>query len=80
MIDNTWDAGIVYVAVGGVQITTTTPETLPFTGSDFGEAGLAGIALALVALGGVALMAVRRREEEVVTAAEAGSDLGWDVE
>ncbi|HSR44512.1 MAG TPA: SdrD B-like domain-containing protein, partial [Acidimicrobiia bacterium] len=80
VIDNTWDAGIVYVAVGGVQITTTTPETLPFTGSDFGEAGLAGIALALVALGGVALMAVRRREEEVVTAAEAGSDLGWDVE
>jgi hypothetical protein len=72
VIDRTWDAGVAFVEVGGVVITT--PETLPFTGADLGEGGLAGIALALLALGGVALLSVRRREEETVVA-EAWTDL-----
>ena len=79
VIDKSWDAGIVYVDVGGIQITTTTPETLPFTGADLGEGGAAGIALALLALGGVALLAVRRREDVEIVAA-GWSDRLWDVQ
>jgi hypothetical protein len=72
--DLTWDAGVAFVEVGGVVITT--PETLPFTGANIGEGGMAGIALALLALGGVALLSVRRREDETVVVAEAWTDLG----
>ena len=74
VIDRTWDAGVAFVEVGGVVITT--PETLPFTGANIGEGGMAGIALALLALGGVALLSVRRREDETVVVAEAWTDLG----
>jgi hypothetical protein len=76
--DLTWDAGVAFVEVGGVVITT--PETLPFTGANFGEGGMAGIALALLALGGVALLSVRRREERTEVVATGWSGRLWDVE
>ena len=84
VIDNTWDAGVAFVAVAGVQITTTTvavsQETLPFTGAVLGEGGAVGVALAMLALGGVALLTVRRREEDGVTVATGWSSRLWDVE
>ena len=42
---------------------------------NFGEGGMAGIALALLALGGVALLSARRREDETVVVTEAWTDL-----
>jgi hypothetical protein len=70
------------VSVLAVQITTSSvsAETLPFTGAGFGEGGAVGVALAMLALGGVALLTVRRREEDAVTVATGWSSRLWDVE
>ena len=70
--DLTWDAGI-YEGMSRVEvlpqvITTTTvttaaqtTETLPFTGTYGG--GLGGIGVALIALGGLMVLVLRRRDE-----------------
>ncbi len=43
-------------------------ETLPFTG--FGDGSMSGVAFALVALGGLVVLSIRRRETEVTVAQE----------
>ncbi len=73
--DLTWDAGIfetpeVLPQVITTASTSTPPETLPFTGAING--GVGGIAFALLALGWLVLLAIRRREEEAVVVEE-----GW---
>jgi len=77
-IDLTWDAGFYEAPLVLPQVITTStatpPETLPFTGAiprGFGELG-AG----LVAFGGLVVLVVRRREEEVATAIIGSSILG----
>lgn len=50
------------------MITTTTatlPETLPVTGAE--ASGVGGIEAALLAFGGLVVLALRRREEELAT-------------
>ena len=72
--DLTWDAGIFETPEVLPQVITTTtstpPETLPFTGATSGGAG--GIAFALLALGSLVLLAVRRREERTEEAMLGG--------
>ena len=63
--DLSWDAGLTKPAVLPQVITTTTsppPETLPFTG--LGEGDLGGVGVALLVLGSVLLLVMRKREEE----------------
>ena len=65
--DMSWDAGLVVPAVLPQVITTVatvgqTAETLPFTGSSSRD--MAGLGLALLALGSLAILVVRRREDE----------------
>lgn len=70
-VDDTWDAGLIRFAVLPLVVTTsTTPETLPFTGSADAP-GLTGFALALLALGGMAVISLRRREEQPI--------VGWSA-
>ncbi|NNC40635.1 MAG: hypothetical protein HKN95_08075, partial [Acidimicrobiia bacterium] len=64
-IDHTWDAGVFRPARVLPQVVTTTPEVLPFTGSS-DTPGLGGLAAALVALGGMAVLAMKRKEEQPV--------------
>jgi hypothetical protein len=68
--DLTWDAGIYKTPQVLPQVITTTtstpPETLPFTGALGG--GLGQVGVALVAFGGLVVLALSRREEEVGTA------------
>ncbi len=79
--DLTWDAGVV-VEVKGIQVeptTTTSPppvepvtvETLPFTGAETEEMVL--LALGALAGGALLLVAVSRRDEHVVAAADGGT-------
>lgn len=74
--DLTWDAGLVpirptlvlpQVITASTTTSTTiaaTSETLPFTG--IGDSLVGGVAVALLALGGLVLLAIRRREQVVV--------------
>ena len=67
-VDLTWDAGIYEtpeVLPQVVTTTTTPPETLPFTGSG-GGGTTAGLAVALLALGGLLVLAARHREEQSI--------------
>jgi hypothetical protein len=65
--DLTWDAGISKSPQVLPQvITTTPPETLPFTGALGG--GLSQVGVALVVFGGLVVLALSRREEEVAPA------------
>jgi hypothetical protein len=63
--DHTWDAGIFRPAQVLPQVVTTSTavETLPFTGSP-NSPGLAGLASSLVALGGMALISMKRRADQ----------------
>ncbi len=66
-IDTTRDAGMYNVKVLPQVVTTsTTSGTLPFTGGE-ATAGLAGLGASLVALGFLALSAIRRRDDVVLT-------------
>ena len=83
--DTSRDAGLTFVQVSPTTIVTTTtvapttssiaattmattPETLPFTG--FGQVGVGGLAVMLVALGGMVLAMVGRREDGQEATAE----------
>lgn len=65
--DMSLDAGILRVKVLPQVITTTstTSGTLPFTG-DAGGPSLAGLAMALLALGGMTVLSLRRREDQPI--------------
>ena len=79
-IDLTWDAGIVparptlvlpQVITASTTTSTTlaaTSETLPFTG--IADSLVGGAAVALVMLGGLVLMSIRRREQDAVVVAD----------
>ncbi len=79
-VDLTWDAGIYQTPQVLPQVITTTTtvaqtsESLPFTGMV--GSGLGGIGAALVAFGGLVVLALRRREEEAV-ATIPGSWIPW---
>jgi hypothetical protein len=73
--DLTWDAGIFKTPEVLPQVITTTtapPETLPFTGTTGGGAG--GIGLALLALGSLVLLALRKTDEPTKDAVSRGRD------
>ena len=55
----------------------TTPETLPFTG--FGQVGVGGLAVMLVALGGMVLAMVGRREDGQEVIAEDAPLRAWEA-
>ena len=64
--DDTWDAGLLRVRVLPQVITTSTiPETLPITGNAT-TPSLAGLALALLAFGGMTILSLRRREDKPI--------------
>jgi hypothetical protein len=79
-IDLTWDAGIVparptlvlpQVITASTTTSTTlaaTIETLPFTG--IADSLIGGMALALLLLGGLVLLSIRRREQDAVIVAD----------
>ena len=70
-IDDTWDAGLLRVRVLPQVITTSTiPETLPVTGNAT-TPSLAGLALALLAFGGMTILSLRRREDKPI--------VGWSA-
>ena len=69
--DLTWDAGVVALAVEGIQIESTTTtiapvttDTLPFTGLDTQEFLMLG--LAIMVAGSALLFAASRREDDAV--------------
>lgn len=72
--DLTWDAGIYRTPKVLPQVisatTSTLPEALPFTGTP--GRGLFQFGAALVAFGGLVVLALRRREEDMATAASGG--------
>lgn len=64
--DHTWDAGIVRPSQVLPQVVTTSTgavETLPFTGPP-DVTGLVGLATAIAALGGMAVLAITRKEDQ----------------
>jgi hypothetical protein len=70
-IDDTWDAGLLRVRVLPQVVTTsTTSETLPVTGNAT-TPSLAGLALALLAFGGMTILSLRRREDQQI--------VGWSA-
>jgi hypothetical protein len=92
--DTSRDAGLTFVQVSPTTIVTTTtsvapttssiavttiattPETLPFTG--FGQVGVGGLAVMLVALGGMVLAIVGRREDGHEVTAEDAPLRAWE--
>lgn len=78
--DETWDAGIVPVrptqvlpqVITATTATSTTvaqtSETLPFTGITDSLVG--GVAVALLMLGGLVLLSIRRREQDAIVVAD----------
>ncbi|HSR44509.1 MAG TPA: SdrD B-like domain-containing protein [Acidimicrobiia bacterium] len=67
--DHTWDAGIVRPAQVLPQVVTTAAtvvETLPFTGPP-DVPGLAGLATAIAALGGMAVLSITRKEDQPIS-------------
>jgi hypothetical protein len=92
--DTSRDAGLTFVQVSPTTIVTTTtvapttssiaattiattPETLPFTG--FGQVGVGGLAVMLVALGGMVLAMVGRREDGQEVIAEDAPLRAWEA-
>jgi hypothetical protein len=65
--DHTWDAGILRPTevLPQIVVATTAPEVLPFTGSS-DSPGLVGLASSLLALGGMAVLSMKRKEEQPV--------------
>ncbi|MDH5372850.1 MAG: carboxypeptidase regulatory-like domain-containing protein [Acidimicrobiia bacterium] len=87
-VDLDQDLGIFFIKVSPTSITApvsssivgsslaTSPETLPRTGLD--DSGMAGLAVALVAAGSMALLSVRRRHDAGIVA-QGWSNRLWDV-
>ncbi|MDF1595162.1 MAG: SdrD B-like domain-containing protein [Acidimicrobiia bacterium] len=83
--NTSFDAGMIKIFVSPQVITTTTTtttvatttiSTLPFTG--FGQGDVAGTALVLIVLGGFVLLAMRRRDDLLETAAAEAPHPAWD--
>ncbi len=76
--DLTWDAGVIAVAVQGIQIESTTTtiapvttDTLPFTGFESQELAILG--LVVLAAGGMLLFTAARREDEEAATETTGT-------